>query len=44
MPLKILLKFNLSDRFIISGKSYKINSIETNLQTGESSIELLNDL
>ena len=44
LPLKIILKFNLSDRFIVSNKSYKINSINTNLQTGESQIELLNEV
>ena len=44
LPLKILLKYNLNDRFIISGKSYKINSIETNLYTGQSDIELLKDV
>ena len=44
LPLNVLLKFNLSDRFIINGDSYKINSINTNLQTGKSDIELLNDI
>jgi hypothetical protein len=44
LPLKILLNFNLSDRFIINGKRFKINSINTNLQTGESQLELLNEL
>ena len=44
LPLNILLKFNLSDRFIINGDSYKINSINTNLQTGKSDLELLNDI
>ena len=44
LPLNILLKFNLSDRFIVNGNSYKINSINTNLQTGKSYMELLNDI
>ena len=44
LPLRILLNFTLADRFDINGKRYKINSIETNLATGESNIELLNDL
>jgi len=43
LPLRILLKYKLSDRFIISGKTYKINSIETNFYNGESEIELLID-
>ena len=44
LPLRILLKYTLADRFIISGISYKINSIQTNLNTGKSQIELLNDI
>ena len=44
LPLRILLKYTLADRFIISGKEYKINSITTNLQTGESDMELLNEV
>ena len=44
LPLNILRKYNLSDRFVIKGNSYKINSINTNLQTGKSDIELLNDI
>ena len=43
LPLKILLNYTLSDRFILNGKSYKINSINTDLQSGKSQIELLND-
>ncbi len=44
LPLNILLKHTLADRFIITGKSYKINSIETDFGSGKSSIELLNDI
>jgi hypothetical protein len=44
LPLRILLNFNLSDRFDINGQRYKINSITTNLKTGESDIELLNEV
>jgi hypothetical protein len=44
LPLKIILKHTLADEFIIAGKKYKINSITTNLQTGESDIELLNEV
>ena len=44
LPLRILLNFTLADRFDINGKRYKINSIETNLATGESNIELLNEV
>jgi len=42
LPLNILLNFTLADEFSINEKTYKINSITTNLQTGESNIELLN--
>ena len=44
LPLRILSKYTLADRFVIKGNSYKINSITTNLQTGKSDLELLNDL
>jgi hypothetical protein len=44
LPLRILTKYTLADRFVIKGNSYKINSITTNLQTGKSDLELLNDL
>ena len=44
LPLRILLNYTLSDRFVINGNSYKINSITTNLETGKSDLELLNDL
>lgn len=44
LPLRILIKYTLADRFVINRSSYKINSINTNLTTGVSTIELLNDL
>ena len=44
LPLRILVNYNLSDRFVISGNKYKINSIKTNLETGKSELELLNDI
>ena len=44
LPLKILLKYTLADRFIVSGSSYKINSIKTDFYTGKSEIELLSDI
>ncbi len=44
LPLRILLNYLLADIFIIRGNRYKINSIKTNLNTGKSDIELLNDL
>lgn len=44
LPLKILLNYKLNDRFIVSGKVYKINSISTDLKNGKSKLELLNEL
>ena len=43
LPLRILINYKLSDRFIINGNRYKINSINTNLKDGVSKLELLND-
>ena len=43
LPLKILYNFTLNDVFTINNRSFNINTIETNLQTGESNIELLNN-
>ena len=34
----------MADRFYINGKSYKINTIKTNILTGKSDLELLNDI
>jgi len=42
LPLRILINYNLGDTFIVAGNAYKINSISTNLLTGESNLELLN--
>lgn len=43
LPLSVLLKYTLKDRFIVYGKSYKINSIETDMHNGKSQLELLSD-
>ena len=43
LPLKILRKYTLADKFIVGNKAYRINSITTNLKNGESELELLND-
>jgi len=40
--LKFLLNYKLSDTLQILDRVYKINSITTNFQSGESSLELLN--
>lgn len=44
LPLNILLNYQLNDVFIVNGREYIINSISTNLLTGESNLELLNKL
>tara|TARA_R110002167_G_scaffold49273_5_gene144470 strand:- start:587 stop:2695 length:2109 start_codon:yes stop_codon:yes gene_type:complete len=44
LPLQVLYKYTLADRFVMSGKSYKINSIETDFYTGKSEIQLLSDI
>ncbi len=44
LPLRILFNYTLADRFVINGRSYKINTITSNLETGKSELELLNDL
>lgn len=44
LPNSILLNYRLNDRFQIGDKVFTINSIDTNLKTGESKIELLNRL
>jgi hypothetical protein len=44
LPTSILLNYKLNDRFQIGDKVFTINSIDTNLKTGESKLELLNVL
>ena len=43
LPLKVLLNYSLADKFVVNGRSYNINSITTNLQSGKSELELLNN-
>jgi len=43
LPLAVLLQIQLKDRIIIAGNNYKINKLTTNLSTGKSQLELLND-
>tara|TARA_R110000850_G_scaffold171234_2_gene296625 strand:- start:271 stop:2709 length:2439 start_codon:yes stop_codon:yes gene_type:complete len=42
LPLRILLKYQLNDTFIIGNKSYRINTIKTNLLTNKTELELFN--
>jgi len=43
LPLKIIYKLNMNDTVVINNQGYLINNLTTNLITGESSMELLND-
>jgi len=43
LPPRITSKIKMNDRLIINGRQYRINKIKSNLKTGESDIELLND-
>lgn len=42
LPLKFLLTYKLSDLIVYNARKFRINSIKTNLQTGESDLELYN--
>ena len=42
LPINFLVNYKLSDRLQILDRIYRINSIQSNLQTGESTLELLN--
>tara|TARA_R100000988_G_C4006508_1_gene173033 strand:- start:914 stop:3325 length:2412 start_codon:yes stop_codon:yes gene_type:complete len=43
LPLKFLLTYSLADKVFISGRAFTINKITTDLQTGKSTLELLNE-
>ena len=44
LPVKVLRKYKLNDRFIINGKQYVINKVNSNLMNGRSELELLTEL
>jgi len=43
LPLKFLLTYTLADRVLITGRTFTINKITTDLQTDKSTLELLNE-
>ena len=43
LPLNFLLTYSLADKINISSRLFTINKITTNLQTGQSTLELLNE-
>ena len=44
LPIKILYKYKLNDRFVINGKQYTINKVSSNLMSGRSNLELISEL
>ena len=44
LPVSFLTNYSLADILIINGRKYRINSITTNLNTGDSDLELLNEV
>ena len=44
LPQSFLINYKLSDTIVIANEEFIINKITTNLQTGESSLELLNKI
>lgn len=42
LPVSFLIDYSLADTIFINNRYYNINAITTNLQTGESELELLN--
>lgn len=43
LPLKFLLTYSLADKIFVTGRAFTINKITTDLQTGKSTLELLNE-
>lgn len=44
LGMSVISNYKLNDRFIVGRKQYKINSVTSNLTTGKSQIELIEDL
>ena len=44
LGMSVLSNYKLNDRFVFGRKKYKINSVTSNLTTGKSQIELIEDL
>ena len=42
LPLSLITKYKLNDKFIINNTSFRINSIKTNLLTNKTQLELYN--
>jgi hypothetical protein len=44
LPLRLVTKLELNDKLIISGRTYKINRIQMNINTGKATLELINEV
>lgn len=44
LPLRVILNLSLADRIVVFDRIYKINEIRTNLTTGLSHLELINEV
>ena len=44
LGMSVISNYKLNDRFVVGRKQYKINSVTSNLTTGKSQIELIEDL
>lgn len=44
LPVALLLKIQMKDKIVIAGNNYRINKLTTNLDTGKSDLELINNL
>lgn len=44
LPLRLVTKLELNDKLIVSGRSYKINKIQMNINTGKATLELINEV
>jgi len=44
LPLRLVTKLELNDKLIISGRTYKINKIQMNINTGKATLELINEV
>ena len=42
LPMSFLLNYELNDQVVVFNRAYRINSIQTNLTTGISKLELIN--
>ena len=42
LPMSLIYKLNLADKFILNDNEYRINKISTNFETEQSSLELTN--